>query len=430
MTKLGFFIVGLVILLSACVVFGIAKIIDIFPTSVETQVTGVDGLDVEEAPLPLSPEIQDDSPVEVALEPPQAEEVSKLEDELEKMKLELSELKVLKETKETIDAAAASLSLDREKFEKRKKALRSGSFTFRNREVPPVPSATQQGASDSQIQVDLPTNSWRWIATEVQSEIFANLGLAIDFPSTEFDLDFVLLAVSSEGVKSFGLTGLFRDGASFRTLADLGFSFSGLTLGFQGLQAGVDAEYLRANSRILSAPFVRASAGVPFSFESVREVPIQRSIIVEGVRETSFEYRPIGLTFNGVVSVVSGQASFSLEIENGTFTESTVEFAPIFQTTSANVRGLLTWGQWSAVAGLKVESETIRKGFLSKRDSDTSELLIVFVRPRLNFPAAIPPPLPPNEYLGLKFSDHLLLPSIDENERFSIPLRALPVPVD
>gem|GEM_PF-6827047 len=376
---------------------------------------------VDSVPLPS----EDSAPLPVGQE---QEESELLRQELESLRIRQEDFEKTEDLAETVRLQTEALELEREKLEKRKTELRSGGYRFFNRAVPVPPNASRSQNAESQIIQDSQSNSWRWIATEVQSEVFTQLASSLDVSGTEMDLDFVLLAVSEDGVNELGLTGLFRDGASFRTLGDLGFSTAGLSLGFKGVQLDFSAEKLLAHSRVVSAPFVRVLSGQEFRFESVDEVPVESTVVSDGISQTSFQFRRVGLRFNGTASAIASRASFELNVESGSVGDAGTNGVPSFRTDSSSVSGFLEWARWSLVAGLVVDSETERKGFLSRSSQSTSDLLLVFVRPRLNFPSETPPPLPSSPVgIGLKWADDpMLLPPFGDSSSDDF-MRALPV---
>lgn len=326
---------------------------------------------------------------------------------------------------ELIESERLELTAAQEKFEEQRTRLLSGFYVFGNRVAPEPPSAVSQESSDSQISKDASSNSWRWISTEIQGGVFLELARSLDIGGSEMDIDFVFVAVAQRALNDLGFTGLFRDGASYHALADLGFSASGLTLGFNSVAASISAQRLRSASRVVSSPFVRTLSGSRFSFDSVEKLPVSTTTFSDSVTEQSYTYRDIGLRVSGSAVELASQVAFSFDVAIGSVLEYEREEAPAFRENSAQVSGFLSWGRWSLVSGLRVESESKTKGIFSRASEQSSDMLLVFARPRLSFPAGSPPPLPASDYLGLKFTeDHLLLPPL---HGYDDPLRALPV---
>ena len=432
MIKLAMFVLALASLGGIAVFFFITKTSDFISSEPSTSELVIPEISAGVGPpLPPVATFSNNNHPDAEPIPLESEEQIKLREELDVLRESVLEFEEQAATQEALDARLASIEHQEQQFEERKNSLATGFHVFLNR-IAPAPPVLRDGESDnSQIILDPESNSWRWIANEIDTAIFQNLASTIDVPSTELDLDFVLLAVAEDGVKELGLTGLFRDGSSFRTLFDLGFSTSGLTLGFDGISTTINFRNLSTHSRVVSAPFVRAVSGRPFRFESVEEFPIPQTTVVDNVTRQSFEYRSIGLTFNGTVHALNSELRLNLVVETGSVTDSEFETAPVFRNNTANVSGKLAWSRWSLIGGLRVDSGSTRKGIFSRSRESSSDLLLVFVRPRKEFPNTSPPPLPSHESLGLRFHDHSLLPPFPSSSVFSSglrPLQALPVP--
>jgi len=270
----------------------------------------------------------------------------------------------------------------------------SGTYRFVNRRVPVFDNTLSPSTSVS-VLVDGSDNRWVWFGKPEDNDQLLSLAIAIDTPVEQLDLDFVLVSVSHERLKRYGLTAIFAEGASVFTAAELGFDIFTGSLALGNISLGASFQNAVAGSWIVSSPQIRTAFGEPFAFESGNEVPIESTVVSDGVVSSDFTYRSVGLGFSGEVAKVGNRIDARIRFTNSLIVDGSRELsAPEFQTQSATLRGFLEWHRWSLFAALKVDAESLRKGIFSKRSSKTEDLLLVFIRPRdtlLNSKALIVP---------------------------------------
>lgn len=311
-------------------------------------------------------------------------------------------------------------------------AQASGIYTFERRNVPPPPFGNSPSDPDGlRIAVDQVTNSWLFRGPWPDVEQAKRMASALDQAQAEIDLDFVLLAVSEDVVKSWGFGVQFREGASW--LSALGLEYSGATLTIASGDWSFTADLRDASSgvRLLSSPVVRCMTGEPFNFATDQQVPVESLSRSEGVVTSAFEYRPIGLGLSGVVRQAGDRFRLQLLQRNGAvdaLAETTEGQPPTLREQQLETVLQLELDRWACAGGVRSWRDESGKGLLGRRKDESQDLLLVFVRPRVSlasspaWPAGRPDLDPALTDLGpLPGPDGSLLPprpaSPEEEER-------------
>ncbi|BCU78891.1 hypothetical protein [Luteolibacter sp. LG18] len=264
-------------------------------------------------------------------------------------------------------------------------------YVFQNRDVPPAPfdRANTIGARPDdrgvEISVDHGSNSWLIRGPVIYVEQVMSIAKGLDIVQDQLDVDFLLIALSEDYVRSWGLSVLMRDGASYLSAFQLEPSGLSLTLSHDAFSLTFSAEDSTGSVRVVSAPVVRAVTGEKWEFSADTQVPVPTLQRSEGVVSTAFEYRKVGLGLSGTLNKApGGKYRAHIEQRNGT-----VDLAPKDASTPPQLReqvlktsAVLEPGRWSCIGGVRSWRVEQEKGFFGKTDKETQELLLVFARPR------------------------------------------------
>lgn len=275
-------------------------------------------------------------------------------------------------------------------------ASQIGSYVFKNRVAPLAPNFLRAEGSKIIVETDKESNSWVWIGTPLFSDQITQLGKEFDRKQVEMDLEFVLVLISTDRLKSRGISIFYRQDASFLDVLNLTGDAGSLRISSGSW--GVDLEYgdKKSGVSLLSQPVIRCLDGQPWRFATDTQVPIPRSEFVDGVLRQVIEYRPIGFGLDGTVRIVGEKVLLEIKQRNGSVTPASSDRtndAPIFQDQVLETSLQLAWWEWSVLGGIQVDKEQTRKGLFRDSLQVTSDYLVIFARPRLALetpPKAVP----------------------------------------
>lgn len=261
-----------------------------------------------------------------------------------------------------------------------------GTYRFVNRGVPEVPQILRNESSKAMtVSNDQDSNSWVWIGDPVIGSQIKDLASSYDKPTTEMDLDFVLLLMNHEKLSSMGINVFYEEGASWLTSLNLRGDTGSLRITSGGW--GMDLELTKdtAGLTLLSQPVIRTVEGNDWSFDTDSEVPIPTSEILDGVIRQNVEFRKIGFGLQGKVKIIGQDIMLRVEQRNGAISPATAQEAefPIFANQTLKTTVKLAYQEWSVLGGISVDREESRKGLFRDSFKRSSEYLIIFVRPRL-----------------------------------------------
>ncbi|RYD50364.1 MAG: hypothetical protein EOP83_24035, partial [Verrucomicrobiaceae bacterium] len=113
----------------------------------------------------------------------------------------------------------------------------TGFYVFRNRTVPQSPFnngvsplGSAKDARNFQLGVDEVSNAWVMRGPPLEVDQYERMAKALDLPQDELDLDFLLVSVSEDWLRGFGVSVHFQEGASWSSL--FGLDAVGSTLRF------------------------------------------------------------------------------------------------------------------------------------------------------------------------------------------------------
>jgi hypothetical protein len=271
-----------------------------------------------------------------------------------------------------------------------------GSYRFQRRLVPPAPGFLKDDSKVGMVvQTDTDSNSWVWIGSPVLGSQILDLAKSYDVQQVEMDLDFVLVLLNTEKLKSFGFSMFYNDSASWLTALSLRGDTGSLRLASGGWAVDLDYSNDKTGLSVLSQPVIRCLDGQPWHFATDSEIPVPKSEVVDGVVRRSVEFRKIGFGLEGLVRVVGNTVLLTVDQRNGSVAPAVsreTEF-PVFNVQSLKTSCQLAFSEWSVLGGIAVEREESRRGFLRDSMKVTSDYLVVFCRPRLALdapPKAVP----------------------------------------
>jgi len=290
--------------------------------------------------------------------------------------------------------------------------FKSGSYLFKNRVVPVFPSDFQ--IDDLVVSTDLSSNTWFWVAPKgLDFDIFA-FARSYDHSLNDLDLDFVLIAISEDWLKSRGISALFAEGENFLSGLDLDFDRAGLTLSYKGLRVDVGASNSRSKVRVVTSPSVRCVVGRPWRFRTIQRIPFQVTSDTETSVRTSTEFIEAGLTLSGTVHALRDSFRLILNQENSSPVAS-VDGPPVIESQELTTALDLEWDRWSVAGGVRARRFERVRGIFGSRSLDAHDHIVVFVRPRNNVQASIPVAVPVSDDPLLyehPYDEHLLLPPL------------------
>jgi hypothetical protein len=273
-----------------------------------------------------------------------------------------------------------------------------GSYTFKAR-IAPEPPMVLRGESTmrARCELDAGTNSWVWFCTPHQAEQILALAKAFDVRQHEMDLEFCLVLLNQDKIRSMGLSVLFDSSASWLSALSLEGDSGSLRLSLDRFAIDVDVQHTDAVASVVSVPVIRAFEAVPWEYNIDNEIPLPRSdVIHNGVVRNSVEYRKVGFGLSGKVTMAGDDVLLSVKQRNGSVSQrpSSVGQYPEFGTQDLSTTVRLAWWEWSVLGGIQVEKSSIIKGrFWSDKVQQSSDYLVIFVRPRLALsapPKAVP----------------------------------------
>lgn len=259
------------------------------------------------------------------------------------------------------------------------------SFVFTQRVVPAPPNFLRGDNTRLLVEQDMESNAWVFMGSPLLAVQIRELAKLYDKPQTEMDLDFVLVLVSEDALKNFGM-GIFKDSEA-SWLSTLSLTGDTGSLRLASGSWGVELNYQADNSSIavLSQPVIRCVSGANFTFSTDTDYPIPRSQILDGLTQNSIDYRSIGFGLEGVVNVVGSKLKLALQQRNGSVANRTVSGAgqvPEFAVQTLKSSLFLSWWEWSVAGGIQVDREEISKGLFKHRAETSRDYLVIFVRPR------------------------------------------------
>lgn len=265
----------------------------------------------------------------------------------------------------------------------RELVLESGHYIFKNRNVPPVPNEiTIYDRSTLLITADEETNSWVWSVADTSkfniSEFAKSLDLAVSFKF--YDLDFVFVSVSQEYVNSLGIGAMFNEGAFLNTF-DAFFSAQGLQLTYNGFSSFLDFEKNSNEVRIVSSPTIRCQLSNEFEFSTLDRIPITNTEVVNNVPITTTQFVDAGFSISGTLLPFSDDLRLDFVQRNGVPVVTDSATPTIDQQTLRSSADLKV-SMWTLLGGVKTSRLIKNKGFLSRSESHSDDLLYIFVRPR------------------------------------------------
>jgi len=266
-------------------------------------------------------------------------------------------------------------------------------YTFRNRPVPPPPFGRDKSAIGSsrdanglELSVDQGANSWimRGPSTEVME--VARIAEVVDVVQDELDLDFLLITVSETWLRSFGVSAAYQEGAAWLPSFSLSDGSGGLRLASGGFAVDLTASMSDSSASVYSAPVVRCVTGEKWSFGADREIPIESTTRADGVQQSSYSYRSVGLGFSGSLAKAGPKGAYRLQVEqrNGDVESSggVDKLPPVIRSQLLQTSLVVEIGRWSCVGGVSSWRKEKKKRLIGVSDSEEQNLLLVFVRPR------------------------------------------------
>jgi len=260
-----------------------------------------------------------------------------------------------------------------------------GSYRFINRLVPSAPAFLKDESKTGMVvQTDSESNSWVWIGSPLLGAQILELAKAYDIEQQEMDLEFVLLLMNSDRVRSYGVSFFYQQQASFLNTLSLAADASSLQISTRGGGVRFDLGDSQSGFQVLSQPVIRCSDGQPWSFSSDADVPVPRSDISEGVTRQSVEFKPSGFGLDGLVHVVGKHMYMKVTQRNGSISPATAASfnVPTFNNQKLTTTVALVDWKWSVLGGIQIDKETFKRGFFGKSAEQSSDYLIIFVRPR------------------------------------------------
>lgn len=281
-------------------------------------------------------------------------------------------------------------------------ALSLESYVFKARAVPLPPDFLRSENSRLLVSRDEESNSWVWMGTPALSCQIKVLAELSDKGQTEIDLDFVLVLLSEDDLRQFGVSAFYDEGASWLSMLSLQGDSGSLRIasGSWGLELNAGADV--SSVVVLSRPVIRCLSGAPFEFSTDSEIPIPQTQIYEGTVKNSVDYRTVGFSVAGSCVVVGERLRLQLDQRNGSVknrsvsTDSTMPSAPEIAVQKLKSSCFLSWWEWSPVGGLQVDREEISKGWFKRKNEKSRDYLVIFARPRDALkcpPRAFPPSL-------------------------------------
>lgn len=342
-------------------------------------------------------------------------------DETAQLKAQLDAIsKTVSEYKRTEDEQNARLQHAEEEKQRlqaqldKKNEVMTFAVPFLNRPVLPLSALSSSEAINTDsfnIIVDKLSNSWIVKGNQEFIDSTVELVKRLDQSPQTLDLDFLVVAINEEKIRRLGLTGMFQDGASYLNSIDLTFDTFGLNLALGNTNLTLDFQHTDEETFVVTLPVERVTTGAQFEFGNVDRIPIQTLTVSDGISQSGFDYKSVGLTFKGQLNKVSERYYLELDHSVGSVVgEYTSSAPPVFRESSSRSQAFVELNMWSVMSGMMVERSTWSRGILSRKKSNTRDLVLVFVRPRDQL-RAIPKAIP-----CLPDADvHPLLPPLEDS---------------
>ena len=364
---------------------------------------------------------------QVALEQKQAHERHKLEAENKKLEEKLAAVSVPDPAHRpgAVPTGAAGVPDLRPAVSVPPVTRSVGSYRFVHRLVPPAPGFLKNESNAGMIvETDEGSNSWVWIGEPVLCSQILDMAKSYDLRQIEMDLDFVLVLVNTEKLKTFGFSVFYDESASWLNALSLQGDTGSLRIASNGFAVDLEMSNDKTGLSVLSQPVVRVLDGQPWKFETDSEVPIPNSEVIDGVIRRNVDFRKIGFGLDGMVRVVGDLVLLQIEQRNGSIAPAASKEAeyPIFNVQSLKTSVQLAFSEWSVLGGIQVDREETRKGIFRDSLKVSSDYLVIFVRPRLSLeapPQAVPVTGASNQHHPLLLGNGVLPPKswIDEEIR-------------
>lgn len=305
-----------------------------------------------------------------------------------------------------------------------------GSYQFKNRIVPATPDALRgEQSAKARCETDISSNSWIWLCTPFQALQIKQLAETMDRKQLEMDLEFCLVLMNQDRIRSRGLSVLYDESATWLNALHLDGDTGSLRLATNGFALDLTLDHSDGAASIVSCPVIRVMESSPWNYSIDSEIPIPRSDIVDGTVRNAFEYHKVGFGLSGNVTVAGNQVILALEQRNGNVAERTAveNRPPEFSTQELKTTVRLAWWEWSVLGGIHIDRTSLVTGIFKKEIKSTSDYLVIFVRPRLALSA--PPKAVPlaNGRSSNRETHPLLPPKGWQDFPDGIPLNTLPV---
>jgi len=271
-----------------------------------------------------------------------------------------------------------------------------GSYQFKRRIVPETPTALRgEQSARSRCETDLSSNSWVWLCTPFQAVQIRELAETMDREQIEMDLEFCLVLMNQDRIRARGLTVLYDESATWMDALRLDGDSGSLMLKTHGIAVDLTFDNTDGAASVVSVPVLRVMESSPWTYSIDSEIPIPQSDIVDGTVRNSVEYHKIGFGLSGNVTVAGEQVILSVQQRNGNVAQrsNVANQPPEFSTQELKTTVRLGWWKWAVLGGIQVDRASLVRGLFKKEIKETSDYLVIFVRPRLALaapPKAVP----------------------------------------
>lgn len=302
-----------------------------------------------------------------------------------------------------------------------------GHYRFKNRLVPEAPHFLKDDTKSGMVvDRDETSNSWVWIGTPLLGAQILDLASSYDIEQMEVDLEFCLVLISTDRLKSNGLSLFYQRHATWLNSLSLTGDADSLLVSTGAGAVRFDFANNDSGVTLLSQPVIRCVDGQAWQFANDSEVPVPKSDTVNGVTQNSVEFHATGFGLTGTMHVVGDQILLKVNQRNGSISPATAASynVPTFNNQKMETTLALKLWRWAVLGGIQVDKEQIKKTFFSKTVESTTDYLIVFVRARDSLVA--PPkavPVADDREQSPLIRDYSVLPSkLSKAEREEIDL--------
>jgi hypothetical protein len=272
-----------------------------------------------------------------------------------------------------------------------------GSYRFQNRIVPAAPAFLKEDNQGMIVQTEETSNSWVWMGSAVLASQIVDLAKTYDVRQMEMDLDFCLVLVNCEKLRGHGISFMYEERASWLDALELTGDVGSLRISAGGFSADVQMGDSSTGLSVLSQPVIRCLEGRSWKFATESEIPVPSSEVMDGTIRQSIEFRKVGFGLEGTVRTVGNSILLTVEQRNGSVAPAAsgdaAKDVPVFNVQSLQTSCELGLSEWSVLGGIQVDKEELRKGLFRDSFKQSSEYLVIFVRPRAALeapPAAVP----------------------------------------